>query len=168
MGSEPGCRAFHVAGCNAVSIRYNVCWPKKIEDGQQIPPNSDPTVDHISLCPLHRGCGDWLAGHDRKNVGDISSSHRKVADHEDCVKLCKSTVKCNAIAYVPSNRMCYPKHIPAGRAHTPMPNQNSRVDYLQLCPMELACGSWLEGHDRQSQGDISGSRQVPALPCPNA
>ena len=151
------------AGCNAVSIKNNVCWPKKIADGLKIPPNSDPTVDHMSLCPLHPGCGEWLAGYDRPGVGDISGSEKRVEDRDACTELCIRTRKCNAIAYRASDRMCFPKYIPAGRARTPMPSPNSDVDYLQLCPLKLACGTWLEGYD-QGGFDIE-SGKVTILPC---
>ena len=140
-----------------------MCWPKKIADGLKESPNWDPAVDHMSLCPLPPGCGEWVAGHDARFVGDIRGSSKRVEDRDECVDLCNRTIKCNAVAYTAYNQMCYPKYIPAGPESAKYPHTRAAiVDYFQVCPMKVPCGTWNKGHDRQGQNDIGG-RQVRPL-----
>lgn len=131
-----------------------MCWPKKITDGLKFPPSHDPNCDHMSLCPLHGGCGDWLPGYDLTGRHDIRGKKARVVDHRHCVELCKSISGCNAIAYVEgrpgrqlrslqgfdySNQetksMCYPKSVPSRPGRSNIPNTKRNVDFMQLCPV---------------------------------
>lgn len=157
-----------IAGCNAISFHDNICSPKKIEDGMKALLNHDENVDHMSLCPLHGGCGDWIQGWDLTGLYDIHRPGR-VDDKRQCVELCKSIPRCNAVTYqavANAKAVCYPKSLPSGPGKTRPLNEYSSLEFMPLCLLQHECGTWLDGHDRAGQGDIQRSAKVLLLCCP--
>ena len=158
------------AGCNAISMKRGVCYPKKIEAGKNIPPNHDTLVDHMSLCPLHPGCGEWLDNHDQFGIGDIKGKAKTVAGRDACVELCRYTQRCNAVAYVGDSNSgrCYPKSIAsgAGKSQPPLPRTN--VHYHALCPMTQKCGTWAKERCHLWDDTVSSAVKVrlPGAPFP--
>lgn len=157
------------AGCNAISIQIpnNICWPKKITSGLKQPMNHEEGVDHMSLCPIHPGCGKWLEGYDQTGRYDMRGKEGLVVDQQQCVDKCKSIIGCNAVAFVDKSdgsgkpkSMCYPKSVPSGPNKARPPNPQGIVDYMQLCPDQHVCGTWRDGYDRGGQGDIPGTAKV--------
>jgi hypothetical protein len=102
------------------------------------------------------------AGEMKRSVLD----EQGVKDRDMCERLCSSTPTCNAVAFSKGRMdssgryMCYPKTI-LPYTNIP-PNTNPAVDFMTLCPPQLACGEWMTGLDYTGIGDIPGAARVRA------